>query len=187
MLLDDYKAQNLLTLQTVFGKTSEDDLFTFRGDLVLIEGDLHEGSNNRKPPKMVLFDSVVMTDENKIKFISGSLEEVADLQVLMDKYNPDFAEDCKLLFFVVNASQDMTVEMNGRKVYLVPLPEGMAWNELMDVVYIEKSDLKGLSAEDKVLTVYNALGDFKVSPNNVAYEEALSFVTEAKRQVWGAV
>ena len=115
MLLDDYKAQDLLTLQTVLGETSESGLYTFRGDLVLIEGEMHEGSNKRKPPQMVLFECVMMTDENKIKFMSGSLDQVSDLQVLMDKYSSDFAEDCKLLFFVINASQDMTVDMNGFK------------------------------------------------------------------------
>lgn len=185
MLLDDYKAQDLLTLQTVLGQTSESGLYAFRGDLVLVEGDMHEGK--RKPPKMVLFECVMMTDESKIKFMSGSLDQVSDLQVLMDKYSADFAEDCKLLFFVINASKDMTVEMNGFNVFIVPLREGMAWNELMEVVYIEKADLKGQSAEDKVLTVFNALGDFKESSNKVSYDEALTFVTEAKRQAWGAV
>ena len=57
----------------------------------------------------------------------------------------------------------------------------------MEVVYIDKADLKGQSAEDKVLTVYNALGDFKMSSNKVSYDEALTMVTEAKRQAWGAV
>ena len=71
---------------------------------------MHEGK--RKPPKKVLFECVMMTTDSAVKFMSGSLDTVSDLQILMDKYSANFAEDCKLLFFVINAANDMTVEMN---------------------------------------------------------------------------
>lgn len=187
MLLEDYKAQDLLTLQTVLGETSESGLFAFRGDLVLKEGPLHESSNKRKPPESVLAECVILADDSKIKFISGSFDRVSDLETFMNKYSGDLAEDCKLLFFVINASKDMQVEMNGSTISLIALREGMAWNELMEVLYIEKSDLKGQSAEDKVITVYKAMDDYKAKAPVVSFEEALTNVTEAKRQAWGAI
>jgi len=187
MLLNDYKTQDLLTLQTVLGETSEAGLFAFRGDLVLKEGELHEGSNKRKPPVIVLSECVILSDENKIKFMSGSLDRVEDLELLMAKYSPDMTEDCKLVFFVINASKDMQVQIAGFTVSLIVLREGMAWNELMEVLYIEKSDLKGQSAEDKVLTVYQAMSDYKAKADIFSFEQALENITKAKRQAWGAV
>jgi len=187
MLLNDYKSQELLTLQTVLGETSVSGIFVFRGDLVLKEGPLHESSNKRKPPEVVLAECVILADENKIKFMSGSLDDVADLETLMNKYSSDLAEDCKLLFFVINTSMDMQVELNGYTISLISLREGMAWNELMEVLFIEKSDLKGQSAEDKVLSVYQAMSDYKAKSDLVDYEESLNNITEAKRQSWGAI
>jgi len=187
MVLNDYKSQDLLTLQTVLGETSESGLFAFRGDLVLKEGPLHEGSDKRKPPEVMLSECVMLADEEKIKFMSGSLDDVADLKLLIDKYAVDFSEDCKLLFFVINTSKDMQVKMNDFIISLITLREGMAWNELMEVLYIEKSDLKGQSAADKVLTVYQAMSDYQAKSELVNFEEALTNVTQAKRQAWGAV
>ena len=57
----------------------------------------------------------------------------------------------------------------------------------MDVLYIEKSDLKGQSAEDKMLTIYNAMNDYKSKSSIVDFAEAKTMVTEAKRVSWGAV
>jgi len=187
MLLDNYKSQDLLTLQTVFGETSESGSYAFRGDLVLKEGVMPENSDKRMPPELVMAECVILADNDKIKFMSGSLDEVADLELLINKYSPDFSDDCKLLFFVVNASKDMQVEMNGFKISLIVLREGMAWNEIMEVLYIEKSDLKGQSPQDKVLTVYKTMNEYKPKSDLVSYEEALTCVTEAKRQAWGAV
>lgn len=187
MLLDNYKSQELLTLQTVLGETSESGLFAFRGDLVLKEGIMPENSNKRMPPEIVLAECVILADNDKIKFMSGSLDEVADLELLINKYSPDFSDDCKLLFFVVNTSKDMQVEMNGFTISLITLREGMAWNEIMEVLYIEKSDLKGQSPADKVLTVYKAMDEYKAKSELVSFDEALNCITEAKRQSWGAV
>jgi len=187
MLLTNYKSKELLTLQTVLGETSQSGLFAFRGDLVLKEGPLHEASNKRKPPEVVLSECVILSDENQIKFMSGSFDDVADIDLLMKKYRVDFAEDCKLLFFVINTSKDMQLEMDGFTLSLITLREGMAWNELMEVLYIEKSDLKGQSAEDKVLTIYEAMSEYKAKSDVVSFDQALKNTTNAKRQAWGAI
>ena len=45
---------------------------------------------------------------------------------------------------------------------LLPYKEGMVWNETLEALYIEKSDLKGQSAEDKVITMYNEAKTSKI-------------------------
>ena len=43
---------------------------------------------------------------------------------------------------------------------LIRYGEGLVWNELMELFYVEKSDLKGQSGEDKVATVHQASKDY---------------------------
>lgn len=59
----------------------------------------------------------------------------------------------------------------------------MIWNELLDELYLEKSDLKGQSAEDKVLTLYDAARSFDTKIARVKFEDALSKVIEVVKDM----
>ena len=61
------------------------------------------------------------------------------------------------------------------------------WNEVMDELALEKSDFKGLSAADKVVTLYKELSGYKPKYPHVSLDEALSNTTDAVREAWGAV
>ena len=63
----------------------------------------------------------------------------------------------------------------------------MAWNELIDMVGLEKADFKGQSSADKVVTVYNALLSEKFKYPESTVEEALKTTNNAKRVTHGAV
>ena len=63
----------------------------------------------------------------------------------------------------------------------------MAWNELIDLLALEKSDFKGQSAADKVVTLYKAVTDYKPAFPVVSVEDAMAASNGAKREMWGAV
>lgn len=183
MLLDKYSSEGFLQVTSVFGKTSESDKFAFRGDLILKEGELREGSEraqDRKPPEFVIHQSVILTSPDKLLLVSGLLYELSTLTIFVDKFRNDLTADTELLLYVENISEKMTVEYQGMTFKLLPYSEGMIWNELLDTLYIEKSDLKGLSAEDKVATVYEECKDFDTKTAAINLEEALenTFVVE---------
>ena len=69
----------------------------------------------------------------------------------------------------------------------IPLVQGMVWNELADLAALEKGDFKGLSAADKVVTLFEALKDYKAKSPTLALEEALKTTNNAKRENHGAV
>ena len=48
----------------------------------------------------------------------------------------------------------------------------MIWNELLDLLAIEKGDLKSLSAEEKVLALQDELRGFRPKYPKVSWEEA---------------
>lgn len=173
MLLDTYNEKGLLTIIQVNGTTSGGDMSAYRGDLVLKEGELREGSStDRKPPEAVVMQAAMLLTEDKIKFINGLLSELALLNLFDEKYHTDLATDCTAIFYVENIDTPMQVELSGTIYQLIPYKEGMVWNEFLEELYIEKSDLKGQSAEDKVLTVYEEAKDYKSKGGLLSYEAA---------------
>ncbi|MGR9035310.1 MAG: hypothetical protein ACU83O_01805 [Gammaproteobacteria bacterium] len=71
MLLESYDKQGLLSITSVLGATGEKGVSAFRGDLVLKQGALREGSSaDRKPPELVLHQAAILVDSEEAKGFS---------------------------------------------------------------------------------------------------------------------
>ena len=173
MLLETYQDKGLLTVTLVNGQTSDAGVYAYRGDLVLKEGALREGSTtDRKPPEALFIHSALIVADDKIKFINGLLPTLDLLPVFVEKYKADIAPDATALVYVENISKALKVELEGITYGLLPFKQGLVWNELLEELYIEKSELKGQSAEDKVAIAYAAAKTYKIKAELVSYEEA---------------
>ncbi|MEZ5451511.1 MAG: hypothetical protein R3E93_01645 [Thiothrix sp.] len=186
MLLDTYKAQDLIWLTTVNAKTSS-GTYAFRGDLVVKEGEMNEAAGKRNPPIAMIKEAVILATEDKLLMVVGNFADVNELPEYIARFTTDMAATCKPVFYVDNIKEGMVVEAEGFTYALIPITSGMVWNELLDLCYLEKSDLKGQSTEDKVVTAYEALKDFKPKFATVSLDEALAARTDSKREAWGAV
>jgi hypothetical protein len=182
MLLDGYNKQGLLTVTSVLGKTGSPGVSAFRGDLVLIEGAFREGSTtDKKPPELVIRHAVLLADCEKLLFVSGLLFELEHLAVFVEKYKAALSTETIALFFVENIASDMQITLDGVVFNLTPYKNGMVWNDLLDLLYIEKADLKGQSAEDKVITVFESTKSYVGKSPVVSYSEALTQTVEVKK------
>lgn len=184
MLLEKYDSQALLWITTLVGKTSKAGVSAFRGDLVLIEGALREGSNNirdRKTPELVINQAAVLADSDKILFINGLLYELQHLPIFVEKYKDALTPETVALLYVENIATPMQVVLEGITFNLLPHQEGMIWNETLELLYIEKADLKGQSGEDKVVTMYEAAKSYKSKVEPISLETALTQTIEVKK------
>ena len=175
MLLDDYSSKGLLSVVSVSGATTESDKYAFRGDLILKQGELRDGSDraqDRKPPEFLIHQSILLTSSDKLLFVAGLVYKLSTLELFVKEFKADLTPETLVLLYVENISEKMTVEYEGMTFKLLPYSEGMVWNELLDALYIEKSDLKGQSAEDKVITVYDAAKDFDMKTAAISFEDA---------------
>ncbi|NOT10294.1 MAG: hypothetical protein HOP23_00405 [Methylococcaceae bacterium] len=173
MLLETYQAKGLLTVTLVNGQTSDAGVYAYRGDLVLKEGTLRDGSTtDRKPPEALLIHSALIIENDKIKFINGLLPTLDLLPVFVEKYKADIAEDCIAILYVENIGKGLQVELEGVIYKLLPFKYGLVWNELLEELYIEKSELKNQSAEDKVAIAYAAAKTYKTKSPLVTFAEA---------------
>lgn len=187
MLIDQYEQSHLLFNTNFKGKTSEDGVEAYRGELVLIENELDD-KGHPKPPLGIIRHAVLLTKDDKLAFTVGCLDELSLMESFIEKYKGDFAPDMKALFFVVNITSPMQVEVDGINYVLIPLTEGVAWNELIDELAMEKSDFKGQSPADKVITAYEEFkSGYAPKYDKVSFEDALSSVADIKRESLGAV
>jgi hypothetical protein len=177
MLLENFDKQGLTFIMSVLGATSTKGVTAYRGDLVLIQGGMREGSTNdtdRKPPELLLRQAAILADSEKFIFLNGLFEELKHVSVFLEKYGSYLTPDTTTLFFVENIAAPMQVELLGTTFKFVPYKEGMVWNETLELLYIEKSDLKGQSAEDKVVTAYDSAKTYKIKADVIPFEEALT-------------
>lgn len=183
MLLESYDKQGLLFITSVLGTTSTQGVGAFRGDLVLKQGAFREGSStDRKPPELVLHQAAILADGETLLFVSGLFRELADVSVFVEKYKPSLKPETLMLFFVENIASPMQCVIDGITFKFVPYKEGMVWNETLDLLYIEKADLKGQSAEDKVVTVYDAAKSYKIKTDPIDFADALTKTIVVKKE-----
>jgi len=185
VILDRYKTDNLMFNTNFYEATSQGGLNAYRGDLVIVDGGLDD-KGHPNPPHSVLRGAVVLAGE-KIDMLIGSLDAIAMLPDFLQRYAADFADDARLMLFVVDAGGRAQFEVDGRSIAIIPLVQGVCWNEAIDELALEKGDFKGQSPADKVYTLYQEMRAYKPKGAVKTLDELLSTVTGKVREAWGAV
>lgn len=187
MLFDRY-VQNGQLFNTNFVEAATRPGFAAsRGDLALVEGEIGDAQGRRKPPTEVLRQAVLLSEGDKLALFSGSLDDILQLPTLVAKYQPDFHAGTMIVLFVVNIPAPAILITETVRITLIPLQDGMVWNELTDLVALEKEDFKGLSVADKVLKVFDCLADFKPKYPQATLESVIAGRTSARREGRGPV
>lgn len=146
--------------------------FAFRGEIGI---KLAESIAGEKRPPEIKTDQVFMfSDGDKITFYSSFLDNLADLEGLHALMSPFFTPDGKYVIYAGNVDllKKYVVKLGGIRYYILPLDEGTVYNELLDLCYIEKGDLKKLDMGEKIETLAAAR---KISAKfpETAWEQAL--------------
>lgn len=164
------------------------DATAYRGRLALVEGEIADDAGNRKPPNVVMEHVVLMSKGDKLTFAAGSLDKLANLNDFVAMYKDDFAPDMQAIMYVVDLTTPLQVELAGVTFPLVPMQEGITWNELLDEAGLDKRDLKSMSSAEKVAAVVDGVKDFKAKGSLVTMDEALAKTDqELKRPERGAL
>jgi len=185
MLLDRY--QHLFFNANFKEAATTPGFAAYRGEFILKEGEVADAQGRRGPPAEVLKQAALLAEGDDLKLISGSLDELQQFPLLLEVAGADFKAGTIAVFFTVNIPKGFMTSVNGALVVFIPLTEGMAWNELIELVGLEKGDFKGQSSAEKVVTVYNALKSEKFKYPESTVEEALKTTNNAKRVTHGAV
>lgn len=185
MLLNQYEQDGLLfniNFMEEAGKAT-----AYRGELVIIEGEVADAQGRRKPPLAVMRHTVLLEQDGRLSMLVGCLDHMSLLTPLLERFGKDLAPNARVLLYVVDITKPMQVEANGLDIVLIPLTNGVAWNEMMDELALEKGDFKGQSAGEKVLTAWKALEDYRPKYPKLGMDEAMGCTADIKREAFGAV
>lgn len=187
MLLDQFEKQGLFFYSNFKEATSAGGLMAYRGGLVLVEGDIIDAQGRKSKPLVMLDGAVILADTDKIKLLAGTIDELDHLQIVLDKYAGYFTQDTRVVLYVVNIGEPMQVEVAGVNIILIPMVDGLVWNELVDELRLQKSDFKGQSSADKLVTVLDAFKGYRPKYEKLTLEETYGRTIVAQRVDRGPV
>lgn len=187
MLIEGYLSQEMLQNTGVNGVASEPNSWAYRGDMVLEAGEIADAQGRRMPPKSVVKQAVLLTQNDKFVFIAGSIKDLAQLTILVENYGAEYAPNLRAIIYAENIGKPLEVEYAGVVYTVLPIEDTAVWSALLDDIRLEKDDFKGQSGEEKVVTLYRHALDFNAKGAKVSFEEALALRVEPKKSHRGPV
>ena len=173
MIIKNFEQEGKLLNVAFADAASESGYAGFRGRLALVEGEVGDDSGHRKPPNKVMEHTVLLSKDDKLALLAGSLDKLDYLNDLTAMYKDTLSAETQAILYVVDLTEPLQVELEGINFALIPMVEGITWNELLDAAGLEKGDLKKMSGADKVYAVWDDLKGFKAKGPVVSFDEAL--------------
>ncbi|MEZ5736980.1 MAG: hypothetical protein R3E09_14495 [Novosphingobium sp.] len=152
-------------------------LFGFRGDIALAFQE--QVADEKRPPDYSIEQVLAVADAatGKIPVLAGYLHNFAWLkdagEVLADYLDPDGS----YVFFVNNIDFLKKYRVSfapGISAYVLPLDESTVWKETLELVGIDKNDIKKLNGSEKLEYVLDAIAAFKADYPELSYEEGVA-------------
>jgi hypothetical protein len=156
------------------GATKKAGRFGFRGEIAL---KLAESTAGEKRPPEVKTDQVFMTTEgDKVTFYASYVDSIESLGLIADMLEPWLAADGKYFVWASNIDllKKYEVAMKGATFYAFPLDEGTVYNELLDLLYLEKGDLKKASMEEKLDILTDTAKNYKGGLPKAGFEQVVA-------------
>lgn len=183
----EYMKENELAWQPSFSGELDNGLYGYRGAMIVEEGKAL--SPDRKLPPKIQAKQVIMVNEGeKINFFTCELESFNHFKPMFEKYKEFFTPEGKYVLYVTDLDGNGTFEYDGIKFTAIMLDESSVWNEILDLVDLDKGDMKQLKKqEEKIEAVYDEAMDADIEEAAKTYEEMLELVGESSKQLMGAV
>lgn len=157
----DYIYENELQVQPSFkGGLDIPGHFGYRGELLVTTGS-----------KVLLKNAIIVSDKDSILLFAAQLDSFDDFQAMFESYKSLFSPNSLITLFVNNLISDAVFEYEGLTVYAFALDESSVWNELLSYAELDKKELKRMSAEGKLDTLYNGLKTSRLYASKKTYEE----------------
>ncbi len=156
------------------GPTKKAGRFGFRGELAL---KLAESTAGEKRPPEVKTDQVFMTTEgDKVTFFGSFVDNAEHIGLLADLLGPHLSPEGKYFVWAGNVDllKKYEIELKGATFYVFPLDEGTVYNEILDLLYLEKGDLKKASMEEKLDTLADTAKGYKGGLPKATFEQVVA-------------
>lgn len=144
----------------VDGPTKVAGRYAYRGEFALKLAPSTAGE--KRPPEVKADQMILAADGDKLSFFACHVDSLAYLELVMENFGELFTPAGRYFLFAgnIDISKKYLIDMGGIPFNVLPLDEATVYNELLDLFYLEKSDLKKMNGEEKVDAIVNASKGF---------------------------
>ena len=150
----------------------------FRGELALRFAP--KLADEARPPELFSAQAMAIANvgEQHIPFFAGYLLSFTYLKDIAEVLGDALSASGKYFLFCnnIDLSKKYQVAYQGVTFYVLPIDESTVYNELLELLYLEKNDLKKKDTAGKLDAVADAALKFKGSFDAISYEEGLKLM-----------
>jgi hypothetical protein len=159
---------------TFSGPTTKTDRYGFRGELGLKFPPSLAGE--KRPPEIKADQVIFAVEGETLVFLSLRVASLAHIDLVREMFGSALVPTGKYFIFAgnVDISKKFMLELGGISYHVLPLDEATVYNEMLDLLYLEKGDLKKMSNEAKIDAIVNASASAACAFPVMAYEQALA-------------
>lgn len=172
------EAEKRLVNPVLKAPTKKPGRFGFRGELALRFPE--KMADEARPPELTC-DQVIMVaqaGEKTLPFFAGYLLSFEHLKDVAEVLGDTLSAGGKYFLFCnnIDLSKKYQVPYKGAMFYVLPIDEATVYNELLELLYLEKGDLKKLDTAGKTDAVADAAIKFDVTFDTITYAEGLELM-----------
>ncbi|MFT4174325.1 MAG: hypothetical protein QM639_17305 [Rhodocyclaceae bacterium] len=168
-------------LNAVFkGDAPSGKRYGFRGDIALkFPAQL---ADEKRPPEIVCEQVIAACEagSTQLSFFTGFLLSFENLRLLAEVLGEALTPSGKYFVFCdnVDLAKRYLIEYAGVTFYVLPIDEATVYNETLELLYLERTELKRMDTGAKLDAIVEAAPAFKPDRKFVpiTYEEALKVV-----------
>lgn len=160
------------------GPTKKAGRLGFRGELALRFSP--KLADEARPPELTCDQvmAVATVGDKKLPFFAGYLLSFEHLKDVAETLGDTLHAGGKYFLFCnnIDLSKKYQVPYKGAMFYVLPIDEATVYNELLELLYLEKNELKKLDTAGKLDAVADAAMKFDITFDMITYAEGLELM-----------
>jgi len=160
------------------GPTHKPGRVGFRGELALRFST--QMADEARPPELTCDQILTVAQEGDktLPFFAGYLLSFEYLKDVAEVLGTALSAGGKYFLFCnnIDLSKKYQVPYKGAMFYVLPIEEATVYNELLELLYIERNDLKKLDTGAKLDAIFEAATKYDVTFDTITYAEGLELM-----------
>lgn len=170
-VISTLESQKRLLSPVYKGALKKADSEGFRGEIALKFA--AQMADEARPPEIAASQTMFAATGGKFDFIACELDSLAYLENLREVLGDYLKPEGKYFAFAgnVDISRKYAITLDGVPFNVLPLDEATVYNELLDLIGLERNDLKKLDTAAKLDKIADAAAKFKGKFPEVSFEQ----------------
>lgn len=170
------EAEGRLLNRVHYGPTKKAGRVGFRGELALVFA--KQLSDEARPPEIQADQVMAAAEDGQpgLSFFTCYLHNFAWLKELADALGDALVPSGKYIIWAnnIDLSKKYVVDYAGVTFYVLPIDEATVYNETLELLYLERTDLKKLDTAAKLDAVVDKAASFSATWPKISYEEGVA-------------